>query len=386
MECIKCGTELPAGSVYCFKCGRKQVAERSVKKRGNGQGSVYKLPNGKYKAVVILGYYTDSGGKLRKKTRSKVFEKKKDALAALPALMAAPETAKKKKLDVTFKELYDKWMPTHRAGKSTMDCYKAAVRYFAPVWFMKMADIDVDDLQECMDNCGKGKRTQQNMKAVCGLVYKFGIPRSAVPNNLNLATFLTVGGDEAAHRESFTDAQITAIKKACGVVPYADYIYCLIYLGFRPSEFLTLRVEDFDVQRSCFIGGAKTEAGTNRIVTISPKILPHVLSIIGDRTEGAVFCDKGTGRSFALKSFTEDCFYPALEAAGIENPIVKTGGEAKRHKYTPHSCRHTFSTLMKRIDAPAKDKLELIGHTSEEMLRYYQDVNVEDLKRITDAL
>ena len=41
---------------------------------------------------------------------------------------------------------------------------------------------------------------------------------------------------------------------------------------------------------------------------------------------------------------------------------------------------------MKRIDAPSKDKLELIGHTSEEMLRYYQDVKVDDLRRITDML
>lgn len=42
------------------------------KKRGNGQGSVYKLPSGKYKAVVITGYYLDDQGRTRKHTRSAV--------------------------------------------------------------------------------------------------------------------------------------------------------------------------------------------------------------------------------------------------------------------------------------------------------------------------
>jgi hypothetical protein len=41
---------------------------------------------------------------------------------------------------------------------------------------------------------------------------------------------------------------------------------------------------------------------------------------------------------------------------------------------------------MKRVDGSDKDKLELIGHSSAEMLRYYQDVNIDDLRKITDAI
>jgi len=42
--------------------------------------------------------------------------------------------------------------------------------------------------------------------------------------------------------------------------------------------------------------------------------------------------------------------------------------------------------MMKNVSAPDKDKLRLIGHTSTEMLRHYQDVDIDSLRRITDAL
>lgn len=124
--------------------------------------------------------------------------------------------------------------------------------------------------------------------------------------------------------------------------------------------------------------------GKGRVVTVSPKIK----AIIEARSAapGAFLFGDASGGQFELQNFTERYFYPALDAAGIDNPIVEVAGGAKRHKYTPHTCRHTFSTLMKRVQGVEKDKLELMGHSSGEMLRYYQDVAVDDLRRITDAL
>ena len=41
---------------------------------------------------------------------------------------------------------------------------------------------------------------------------------------------------------------------------------------------------------------------------------------------------------------------------------------------------------MKKVKAPDTDKLALIGHTSTDQLREYQDVPFEDLRAITDLL
>lgn len=358
------------------------MRQQRTKQRGNGQGCVYELPSGKFKAVVILGYYTDEKGKRRRRTRSQVFAKKTDAVKALPKLLEDPR--KEVKRSTTFKELYDAWEPTHRAGEDTMGCYHAAIKHFAPVWGLRIADLDVDDLQECLDTCGRGKRTQENMKALAGLMYKYGIPRHAIPDNLNLGPFLIVGGDKAAHRVSFTDDQIKAIKKQIGKTPGAEQVYMLIYLGYRPSEFLDLQVADYDAKNKCFVAGAKTAAGKGRTVTVSPKIQKYITAAARGAT-GALIRDPD-GRPYKLRDWTESVFYAVLAGAGIDNPMVTVGGGVQRHKYTPHSCRHTFSTLMKRVAGSEKDKIELIGHASGEQLRYYQDVSLEDLRAITDAL
>jgi integrase len=382
MLCVKCGVNIPDESIFCNMCGKKQVTQKQggKKTRGNGQGSVYKLKNGKWRAAKTLGYYTDDNGNVRRSVITKsTFTTKKDAVKWL----AEEHEAKKKKKEPTFKELYDQWYPTHNASRDTLNCYNAAMKYFKPLWGNKLPDIDIDDLQECLDDCPKGKRTKQNMKAACGLVYKFGIPRNLIPNNMNLAQFLRVTGESTESKAALTMDDVEKIRSCVGVVKGANYVYSQIYLGFRPSEFLGLDAEKYDKKEKAFIGGGKTEAGTNRIVTVSPKIAPIIDKLTERKASGPVFCSDD-GSRMSIKEYRK-LFYGVLEAAGIDNPTEETNG-VLRHKYTPHSCRHTFATMLKRVAGADKDKLELIGHSSDEMLRYYQDVSLEDLRKITDLL
>lgn len=377
MICVKCGAAVP-DLPFCGACGWKQEKAPPVKhRRGNGQGSVFKLPNGRYKAVVTLGYALDDQGRARRRTRSQVFTTKKEAVAALPGLRDAP---RKDRQGMTFHALFDAWLPTHRAGRSTLDCYKYAVRYFAPLYDLPFAEVDVDDLQDCLDDCPKGKRTRENMRAAVGLMYKYAIPRHLTADGLNLAQYLRVDGEAAAHRDALTELELARLWKFVGIVPGADHVLIMCYTGFRPSEYLALTAESYDAAAQTLTGGAKTDAGKNRVVTLSPKIAPLVAR---RALSGGPICGESPA---SLRQWSESVFYPALEACGIDNPMVEVGGGVQRHRITPHSCRHTFATLIKRVGGADKDKLELIGHTSGEMLRHYQDVDLADLRQITDAI
>ena len=330
-----------------------------------------------YTTEIIKGEDGTQQKKMHKITRSKGgFKTKKEALEYLPKL-----TESNRNKVLTWQQMYDAWEPTHRAGKSTMDCYSAAEKYFKPVWHLAFDRINVDDLQECLDDCPKGKRTRENMKALAGLLYKYAIPRHMA--TLNIGQYLIVGGGDVSERAALPDDALDAIRNAVGKVHGADYVLAECYLGFRPSELLALDVRDYDRKEKAFTGGSKTDAGRNRIVTVSPKIQPIIDRLTKDKISGPVFC-ASDGSALTTEQYRA-MFYSVLDDCGVDNPLEGPDG-AKRHRYTPHSCRHTFATLMKRVDGADKDKLSLIGHTSNEMLRHYQDVSYDDLRKVTDAI
>lgn len=395
MDCVKCKKPLPENAVFCPSCGRKQTREKKKRTRANGQGSVYRLPNGKYRAEKVIGWKLipppegAPEGTPPKKQKITVtdstFLTKSAALDALPTLTAKKENprsginASKNIGDqITLKALYDKWLPTHTAGKSTLNCYKAGFKLFAPLWYTPMSDIEIDDLQECLDDATQGKKTKCNARTALGLVYKYGIPRNHIQKDRNLAHFLVINEEDGIGGEGFSRDELALIRDAAAAGNRdAQYVYCHCLLGFRPTGFLNLKTADYNASERAFRGGIKTEAGKNRIVTVAPKIQGYVDLFLSECKEGYVF--GRDGERMGLKAYRET-FYALLDSLGIDNPINEEG----RHRLTPHSCRHTFATLMKRTVGSDKDKLSLIGHTSTEQLRDYQDVDYEDLRAITD--
>lgn len=341
-----------------------------TKTRGNGQGTVVRVRANNYKAIVTVGYKDNDLSKPIRRTKSG-FATKAEAYEYIPIL----KKEKPQSQTITLKKAFDKWLPTHKASIQTIDCYRSGFKLFEDCWHLSFENQDIDELQACINNSDKGIRTKQNARVALNLVYKWAIPRGYVPNNVNLATFLKCGSFVAPEKHGFSLEQLQKIKDSIGIVPYAEYIYCHCYLGFRPTALISLKVSDYNAEEKAFVGGIKTEAGKNRTVTISPKIQPYIDDLLKKCNGGYVFGQDGKDISYKVY---RKIFYTALEEMGLQ--------EVGNHKYTPHCCRHTFATLMKNIQAPDKDKLTLIGHTDVKQLQYYQDVNYDDLRRITDNL
>lgn len=378
MKC--CGHDLPDGAKYCPYCGRKAVRERGKKKRGNGTGSVYQLPSGKWRGAVAIGKYADADGKLHRKVNSRNFDSKKDAVA----WVATPEARQERKKGLTLKELYDLWSDSYnKGGKSAVDAYKAAFNKYKVLWPLRLDQLTIDDLQECIDVCQRGRQTKDNMKTVLNQMYCYGIPRHLVPENLNLAQFLRPSGAKTEWKEGVPLEYLDKMWDFVGTVPFIEYVICQCYLGFRPGELLALDALNYNRKERALTGGFKTEAGRNRTVTISPKIQPFIDQLTLGKLAGPIFCDK-SGKPLSVTRYTA-IFEESIAAVGLDNPELEQNGK-KYKKYTPHSCRHTFATLMKRVDAAKGNKLALIGHTTEQMLRHYEDVHFSDLREITDAI
>lgn len=378
INCRKCHKEILEDSKYCNFCGAKQTYGRSSKLRGNGQGCVYKNNKGKWVAEVTLGYDTEMlpDGKvklLRKKKTKSGFPTKKEALAYLPLLKQEVSTQDP---NIKFKDLYKKWIDGHTAkvGKSTITGYKSVWQYFKPIHYVEVAKLKTEHLQKCIDECPRGRRTKENMKAVGTCVFRLAMQLDITDRNY--AEYIYIAKEEKSERLAFSSEQIATMWENVATVPNIKYALVLCYTGMRLGEMLDAKTDNYHPDEGYFIAGSKTEAGKNRIITISPKIQPF----FKDFGKGE-YLFTPDGESLSEKRFRSNLFYPALKELNMD--VLKEDGS---HLYTPHCCRHSFATMMKNIKAPSTDKQKLIGHSKFEMTAYYTHTDVESLKNITDNL
>ena len=394
--CKKCGAQLQDSWIACPLCGKKIAAKASKsRRRANGEGSVYPY-RGAFTACITIGWIKTETGFKRNSARKDGFKTRREATAYLAVLRAEAEKAAQEAalhghgLDysgISFKALYDKLIEREekRITRDTLNCYRAAYKYYSDLYHLPFADLNTEDWQICIDDCPKGTRTKENMKALGTKMYKMAAELRVfgLSTTTDFARLVWIDKDDKDSRHPFTLDEVKKIKEAVAKkIPFADYILAMCYTGFRPSEFLSLEHDAYDPVKKTLRGGAKTEAGKNRIVPVHPLIQAFVTEryLSGSKF---LFSD-AHGHQFQLQQFRIRCFYPALESAGIQK--CPEEGDKERPERTPYSCRHTFATLMKDVAGSAKDKAALMGHTSYEMTLHYQHEDYESLKEIIEKI
>lgn len=359
--------------------------KRRTKSRANGTGTAYKRGN-TWTAVVVDDWKPSPDGTYKVpvyKTKGG-FSTRRDALNYCPFLKNNRKLSDEPKLS----EVYAKWEPIHAKRVKSMANYKAAYGHFKPLYNRYIKDITPAELQACMDACTAGKRTRQVMKVVAGLLW--GYAKDSGWISQDITDHLYTGKGKSVQREPLTETEIDEIRRAIGKYRYADYIYCLCYLGFRPGEFLSLRKSHYRILDGIevLVNGSKTDAGKDRVVIIPPQIIDIIrirLYIPGTELlfPQYQFSRKKKGEIQSLicfkkmtdAYFREDVFKPMMKSLGIAEGKV------------PYSARHSYSDKLKRAEGTDKAKAGLMGHTDYAFTKaHYQSSDLDDLLEIATTI
>lgn len=358
---------------------------RRSKARANGTGTAYKRGS-TWTAVIVDDWKPSADGthKIPVYKTKGGFQTRRDALNYCPVLKDQSKLSDEPKLS----DVYARWKPIHEKRVKSMANYTAAYGHFKPLHNKYIKDITPAELQACMDACTAGKRTRQVMKVVAGLLWGYAMDAGWIRQDIT--DHLYTGKGKSVQRDPLTEKEIKTIRKASGKFRYADYIYCLCYLGFRPGEFLSLRKDHYRTIDGIevLVNGSKTDAGKDRIVVVPPQIIDIVRARLYVPGTELLFPQyqftrkkKGEIQKFVCFKqmtdayFREDVFKPMMAALGIAEGKV------------PYSARHSYSDKLKRADGADKAKAGLMGHTDYAFTKsHYQSSDLDDLLEIATTI
>lgn len=356
VTCIKCGVELPEGAVYCLACGKKQTAPvRNVKRRGNGQGSVYK--RGK----------TWQAQKTRWRNGTRQVMTKGGFATKKAALEWLAEPVKPNAQNITFKQLYDEWSATHypTVTKKRRQILEAAYKCCEALQSEYWHDIGIKEMSAVIDAMPPQYYGRKNVKALLNAMGTYAIVAGYADKSF--AEYIKLPPEPIPHKKAFTEREVEALWEDYNAGnDFTGAILIMIFTGMRYGELVSIKPENIYFDESYMMGGIKTKESRAGEIILIDEIKPIVKKLMLD----------GRLKEMSDTTFKKH-FNRALGRAGCES-------------HTPHECRHSTATLLAKRGIQPAIIQSIMRHTKYSQTAEYTHIDRETkiaaLKSITNAL
>lgn len=311
--------------------------------------------------VTIRTWHDEQGKKHEQKKLIGYFETKREAQEALDQYNTNKEHINIEYKNIKFEKLWTDWQKTKindRLSENTLKGYKFSYDKITDnIKNMQFVNINFNDLQSMIDNLKANKMNYNSLRKVknsLSQLYKYAIKCDIV--NKNYAELLDIGkSPRKGETLIFKDEELKQLQNIFtteqneDTLLTAQIIYMLIYNGCRISEFLNLKTEDIDIKNKIFkIKKAKTEAGDRRI-PIHNGVL-NIYQEIYDKNNEYFLTNPKTGKKFSYANF-RDSYWDRLRNLLNWNENL-----------TPHNCRKTCASLMRKYDVNSTYQKMILGH------------------------
>jgi len=344
-----------------------------VKRRGNGEGSIYRRNDGRWVGQYLV--HTAKGPKYRYlygKTRREVDEKLTKAKAERNGGLVFDAGA------LTLAGYMDKWLnesARNRLRPKTYKDYAGLTRvHIVPalghIKLKKLTPLHVQQFYGAKLESGLSNRTVEYIHTVLHAALKQAVRWELVPRNVTEA--VDPPRPEKKERPTFTLEQARLFLEAARGDRFEALYVLVIQTGMRRGELLGLRWNDVDLEKALLhvrqalapdgksFGYPKTEKGRRRL-RLTPEAVDalkrHRIAQNEERLRqgsswrdhGLVFCS-AVGTPMSPDNLVRRSYKPLLERAGLpEIPF--------------HCLRHTFASLMMPHVKNPQIVQEMLGHS-----------------------
>ena len=325
-------------------------------KNPNGYGTVTRLSGNRRKPWVA------KEGKSGRQKPIGYAATREEALMLLATYNAAPWDIDRSK--ITLQELFNLWRekkaPKMRLGSQRV--LSSAIKHCARLYSTPYCQIKAYDMQDCIDNCGRGYATQGAIKTLWKHLDALALEMDIVGKQYS--ALLESESVPDTSRKVFSDDEVARLW-AHKDLPWADSALFFLYTGFRISEALGMRIDAVDFEQQIMTGGVKTAAGKNRVVPIHSKIL-HIVEARAAASKSRYLFEYNGRRAHASEYYT--VWADLMRSLGMQ--------------HVPHECRHTFRS---RLDSAGANRVcidRLMGHKSGSTgERVYTHKTLEELRQ-----
>lgn len=341
----------------------------------NGYGSIVNLGKNRrkpYAVRITVGRHKNSNGNWTPTYKYLAyFEDRKTALNYLANYNSNNAVKEHVKLIEmpTFFEMYYEWLDYKNSMKNKLSPhsiynYDIAFNRFTSLHDKKFVNITYQELQEVVTSCNdKSKTTVSAMRAILKGMYFLAKTKGLIDSDITTLIHYEWTNSTTKIHTRFTDDEIRILWKNCYHLHNVDSMLIAIYTGLRPIELCDMECANIYLNERYMIGGAKTEAGRNRIIPICDRIYPLIKTRYKE------------GKKYLISNKFGNHYTTGVYYDSFVNSVKKLG-----MKHNPHDCRYTFASLADNVCMNDVCLKKIMGHSISDITKgVYTDKTTEEL-------
>ncbi|MBV4170958.1 tyrosine-type recombinase/integrase [[Clostridium] innocuum] len=255
----------------------------------------------------------------------------------------------------TFSDIWFHLLDTalQKLTASSLTNYTTSYNRFKLVHNTPIDKIKLDYLQSVFDDLmyaegGCGYSKMNNMKIVLNYIFRYAEEREYILRNPAKFVHFHDTLDESKKKPKgiFTNSQIAQLVQEDTNTAVFELV--CIYTGMRPGEVLKMQKANVHLDEHYMIGGSKTKAGIDRVIPIHDFLLPYIERLMQQNDDPHLFTFNGNHISYT--GWLDKHYNTMKEKLKFDSTL------------TPHSGRHTFSTLAKECGMDEFYRKCIMGH------------------------